>query len=284
MALLNVDFFSESIGMCMQMEVILPQRTQGQIGMKGARKDGKIPVLYLLHGMSDDHTIWMRRTSIERYVSDMGIAVVMPTTHLGWYTDVTYGSRYWTYLSEELPEICHSFFRDLSDEREDTFAAGLSMGGYGALKLGLGTNRYGAVASLSGALDIARVVGESDAPDSLAYWGSIFGELDKVKGSDQDLFRLAEKQSGNQNVLEETAKQTVSQAASGGRKGLPKIFLCCGTEDRLIPDSRLMKQHLEDNGYDVTYEEAPGNHEWGFWDTYIQKILKWLPIQQTKQK
>ena len=73
MALLNVDFFSEVIGMCMQMEVILPERTRGQIGMQGQKGSGKIPVLYLLHGMSDDHTIWLRRTSIERYVSSLGV-------------------------------------------------------------------------------------------------------------------------------------------------------------------------------------------------------------------
>ena len=87
MALLHVNFFSDVLGMCMNMDVILPQQTKNQIGMKGTRKDGKIPTLYLLHGMSDDHTIWQRRTSIERYVSEMGIAVVMPTTHLGWYTN-----------------------------------------------------------------------------------------------------------------------------------------------------------------------------------------------------
>ena len=115
MALLYVDFFSEVIGMCMQMEVIRPERSRGQIGMQGQKGGGKIPVLYLLHGMSDDHTIWLRRTSIERYVSSLGIAVIMPTTHLGWYTDMAYGNRYWTYISEELPKICHSFFADLSE-------------------------------------------------------------------------------------------------------------------------------------------------------------------------
>ncbi len=129
MALLHVNFFSEVLGMSMNMDVILPQRTSGQIGMKGNRKDGKYPVLYLLHGMSDDHTIWQRRTSIERYVSELGIAVVMPTVHLSFYTDMKYGINYWTFISIELPSICREFFPNMSDRREDTFAAGLSMGG-----------------------------------------------------------------------------------------------------------------------------------------------------------
>ena len=82
MALLHVDFFSDVLGMCTSADVILPQQTSGQIGMEGKGAEGKLKTMYLLHGMSDDQTIWQRRTSIERYVSQLGIAVVMPTTHL----------------------------------------------------------------------------------------------------------------------------------------------------------------------------------------------------------
>ena len=73
MALLQVDFFSEVLGMCTQMSVILPQRTRRQIGMTGAVREGKYPAVFLLHGMTDDHTTWCRRTSIERYVSELGL-------------------------------------------------------------------------------------------------------------------------------------------------------------------------------------------------------------------
>ena len=110
MALLHVDFFSDVLGMSVNMDVILPQKTNGQIGMEGIAADGKYKTMYLLHGMSDDQTIWQRRTSIERYVSKLGIAVVMPTTHLAFYTDTCYGMRYWTFISEELPGICREFF------------------------------------------------------------------------------------------------------------------------------------------------------------------------------
>lgn len=140
MALLHVDFFSDVLGMCTSADVILPQQTSGQIGMEGKGAEGKLKTMYLLHGMSDDQTIWQRRTSIERYVSQLGIAVVMPTTHLAFYTDTTYGMRYWTYISEELPKICREFFPQMSDKKEDNLAAGLSMGGYGAWKLGLGAS------------------------------------------------------------------------------------------------------------------------------------------------
>ena len=88
MALLHVDYHSRVLRCDMQMDVILPEQTRGQIGMQGRGGSEKWKTLYLLHGMSDDHTIWQRRTSIERYAAEKGIAVVMPTTHLGWYTDM----------------------------------------------------------------------------------------------------------------------------------------------------------------------------------------------------
>ena len=119
-------------------------------------------MLYLLHGLSDDDTIWLRRTSIERYVAPLGLAVVMPQVHRSFYTDEAHGNRYWTFLSEELPELVHHFFR-LSRRREDTFVAGLSMGGYGALKWALREpERFAAAASMSAAADVAGMQAHGD--------------------------------------------------------------------------------------------------------------------------
>src|SRR5204863_4457229 len=100
MALLRCDFFSEALSLSTSMTVILPQPTTGQIGMVGSGGDEPPPVLYLLHGLSDDDTIWLRRTSIERYVAPLGLAVVMPQVHRSFYTDEAYGGRYWTFVSE----------------------------------------------------------------------------------------------------------------------------------------------------------------------------------------
>src|SRR3954451_16849323 len=133
MALLRCDFFSDVLGLSTSMTVILPQSTSAQIGMSGSAGSGAPPVLYLLHGLSDDDTTWLRRTSIVRYVAPLGLAVVMPQVHPSFYTDQAHGGRYWTFLSEELPAVVSSLFR-ITDRREDTFVAGLSMGGYGAFK------------------------------------------------------------------------------------------------------------------------------------------------------
>ena len=258
MALMHMDFFSNVLGMCVQADVIIPQRTTGQIGMEGKVSDGKYPTLYLLHGMSDDHTIWQRRTSIERYVSEMGIAVVMPTTHLGWYTDTQYGLKYYTYIAEELPQICRSFFKGMSDKREDTFAAGLSMGGYGAFKLGLvSSDTFGAVASLSGALNVESFIKRND---DLTRGIFGFGGCESILNSDNNLFYAAKK-----------------LAESGKPK--PKMYQWCGTEDFLYEDNLKMRDYLLNLGYNLIYEESSGTHEWKYWDDKIQDVLKWLPIK-----
>jgi S-formylglutathione hydrolase FrmB len=158
MAHLRCDFFSDALGLSTSMTVILPQPTKNQIGMAGKASEEPPPVLYLLHGLSDDDTIWLRRTSIERYVAELGWAVVMPQVHRSFYSDEVYGGRFWTFVSEELPEIVSRFFR-VSTARADTFVAGLSMGGYGAMKLALRQpDRFAAAASLSGVLDLKAMV------------------------------------------------------------------------------------------------------------------------------
>src|SRR3954447_5591741 len=156
MALLSCDFFAETLEVGTSMTVVLPQQTAEQIGVASvadAPAHG-FPLLYLLHGLSDDHTAWLRYTSIERYATARGLAVVMPAVHRSFYADEKHGHAYWQFVSDELPQVVHSFFR-VSERRQDTFVAGLSMGGYGALKLGLShPERFGAVASLSGVADV----------------------------------------------------------------------------------------------------------------------------------
>lgn len=260
MALIHCDFFSEVLGLSTSMYVILPQNTTGQIGMKNKSFKDKHPTLYLLHGLSDDHSIWLRRTSIERYVASMGLAVVMPAVHRSFYTDMANGYRYWTFVSEELPEIARSFF-PLSDAREDNFAAGLSMGGYGAFKLALRCpDKFAAAASLSGVLNIKSISPFPKGPMSEAEIRNIFPNI----GSDEnenDIFYLVEK-----------------VANSSGPK--PDLYQCCGTEDFLYADNILFRDFAKTLPINLTYEEEPGTHEWSYWDMKIQRVLEWLPIRR----
>lgn len=258
MALIQCHFYSEVLGLSTTMNVILPQRTTTQIGMQNEKLGDKHQTLYLLHGLTDDDSIWLRRTSIERYVAPLGLAVVMPQVHLSWYTDMAMGNKYFTFLSEELPEIARSFF-PLSDAREDNFVAGLSMGGYGAFKLALTKpDQYIAAASLSGALHMANPVFQTDWKNSPFTYEHVFG--DRVSGTNNDLLHLLEQ---------------LNQ--SNGQK--PNLYQCCGTEDFLYQDNLVFKKACEQTDIPLTYVEGPGEHEWGYWDRTIQDVLKWLPLR-----
>lgn len=258
MALVHVHYFSTVLGMHRQMDVILPQRANG-IGVGSGAKQGPIPVLYLLHGGSDDHTIWQRRTSIERYALERGIAVIMPSTDLGFYTDMKYGSKFFTFFSQELPQIVHEFFPHLATDREHTFIAGLSMGGFGAVKLGiLCPDQFAAVGSLSGMLDVCDRYARNDIFP--AYY-PIYGDtLEEVRETVNDL------------------PYQMEQAIQKGVE-LPPFFVICGTEDFLYDINQRFRDQFTGR-IDLKYEEEPGVHEWGFWDRNILRILDWLPLEK----
>ncbi|PYI55854.1 alpha/beta hydrolase [Paenibacillus flagellatus] len=250
MAFIQCNFTSDTLAIGATMNVLLPDPKPGQPA------DRKYPTLYLLHGLSDDHTAWMRWTSIERYARTKEIAIVMPAVNRSFYTDMVGGYPYWTFVSEELPAKARAYF-PLSDKREDTFAAGLSMGGYGAFKLALRRpDLFAAAASLSGALDLRN--GHERWPRDYGY---IFGQGAPVP-ADDDLFRLAEK-----------------VAASGGPK--PKLYQACGTEDFLYEANRAFLGHAQSLGLELEYEEGPGGHDWAYWDAYIRRVLDWLPIRSS---
>lgn len=256
MAHLRCDFFSDSLSLSTSMTVILPQRTTNQIGMTGQLAEGPPPVLYLLHGLSDDDTTWLRRTSIERYAAALGLVVVMPQVHRSFYTDEAYGGRYWTFLTHELPELVQSFFR-VSDRREDTFVAGLSMGGYGAFKWALRQpERFAAAACLSGAVHLSGLRSGRTRAEDPRMFERVFG-AQSIVGADDDLFALLER-------ADPTA--------------LPALHLSCGTEDVLYADNRTFATACEGAGVEVTTDFGPGAHSWDYWDARIQDVLTWLPL------
>ena len=256
MAFLECRFFSESLAESVTVNVLLPQQTINQIGLKGTADSDNAPVLYLLHGLSDDESIWLRRTSIERYATQYGLAVIMPAAGRSFYADMFHGGKYWTYISEELPQIMHSFFR-FSTKREDTYVAGLSMGGYGAMKLALHCpEKFAAAASLSGALDLEHLL---EMRPSLAHeFECMFGDMKQFRGSFNDIFAQAERRVREKCIL-------------------PELFLTCGTEDSLYSDTVAFRDHLQKLGIKFTYDECKGIHEWGLWDRKIQDVIRWLP-------
>jgi len=261
MILNEVNFFSETLTLRSTMYVLLPQRSLAESKNK---RTPKYRTLYLLHGRSDDHTAWMRWSSIEKYVEGLNLAVVMPAVNLSWYTDMTQGGNYWQFISEEVPAVVRDMY-SLSSKRADNFVAGLSMGGYGALKLALThPDRYAAAASLSGAVDVHETIKGHGLHDEKAWrieMQSVFGDLGKVPNSKHDLLALASK----------VAKSPIK----------PRLYQACGTEDFLYADNVRFRDALRKLPLDLTYEEGPGEHVWAYWDKMIQNVLAWMLPQKT---
>ena len=266
MALLHCNFMSRSLGRPVPIQVVLP--TDKMAGPQGQAPQGPFKTLYLLHGIFGDETDWVCGTRLQSWAQDRNLAVVMPAGENSFYVDNPRASRlYGTYIGKELVDFTRRTF-PLSAKREDTFIGGLSMGGFGAIVNGLqNPETFGAVCALSSALILDSMMENKEYTDFLmtnkGYYESVFGDLDQVRGSDMDYDALAEK----------VAKEPVK----------PRFYIACGTEDGLIGVNRAFRDHLQGLGFDVTYEEGPGVHDWYFWDKYILKAMEWLPLDRPEQ-
>ena len=254
MAITRVHLYSSALGTCQTVDVILPQRQDG-------KRDMKVPVLWLLHGMYGNHYDWIRRTSIERYVAPYGMAVVMPSAQNSRYVNMVHGGKYFDYITKELPEKLRYMF-NFSDKREDNFIAGLSMGGAGCLLLGTACpEQYSAIGCLS-AGSSAIMQKYSTSPINVWTYGS--------------------------KVLERTELDPLFNAENILKKGLPcpRIYLACGTEDPLHPyakETAAYFQGLKDNPFDFVYEADEGGHTWPYWDEHIRRFIEYLNLPKTNE-
>lgn len=249
MAFLELSFHAATLGQHTGVNVILPD---------SVRAGERIPVLYLLHGLSDDHTMWCRRTSVERYAAPYKLAIVMPAGHRSFYTDMATGERFFSYLVEELPARMESFF-PVSRERAGRFVAGLSMGGYGAFKAAL--NRpllYAAAGSFSGALDAASS-GAFRFGDELGR--AVFGSHEAAAARPHDLALVA---------------------GDVAPSDCPLLYQACGTEDFLHAANLAFRDRALSLGLPLTFAEGPGSHEWGYWDARVRDFLAWLPLPENR--
>ena len=240
MALANLHFYSKTLGKQCAAEVLLPDSGKGPF-----------PVFYLLHGLSDDHSIWLRRTRIEMYVMGAPLIVVMPDGARGFYTDANEGAAWGKFIGEELVETMDSYFPTIK-ARSGRAIGGLSMGGYGALRAALCyPDTYVSANSHSGAV-LAGTQRWDTAHDRLdnTEFRRVFGA--KPAGGKHDLL----------TVVRSIAKRK-----------LPKLRIDCGTEDFLIEDNREFHRKLEALRIVHEYEEFPGEHNWDYWDQHIRSAL-----------
>ncbi|OGV78544.1 MAG: esterase [Lentisphaerae bacterium RIFOXYB12_FULL_65_16] len=240
MAFCDVHWFSATLRKQVATYVILPDEGSPPF-----------PCFYLLHGLSDDHTIWHRRTRIEWYVRGLPLMVVMPDGFRSFYTNHDQGPAYGDYISLDLPAFVERNFPAIPG-REGRCIGGLSMGGYGALRTALAhPDRYVSATSHSGAVLFGHKTYRRDTFD-VREMQTIFG--DQPRGSAHDVVALGRR------------------AKASGQ--IPALRFDCGTEDFLIEDNRALHRKLTRAGVPHEYEEFPGQHSWDFWDLHVQQALR----------
>lgn len=268
MALLQINFMSKALMRTVPIQVILPVDKLVFPGMP-ERENKPYKTLYLLHGVLGSYTDWLSGTRIQRWAEEKDLVVVMPSGDNAFYVDQPASNNFYgEFIGKELVEITRKMFH-LSDKREDTYIAGLSMGGFGAIRNGLKYHEtFGCIAGLSSALILEGTLNMTyDAPffiHNRAYAESCFGNLEEALKSDK-----------NPKVLVKNIKEKM---LTDKTVHFPNIYMACGTEDSLLETNRDFRDLLEENGAPLTYVEGPGVHDWEFWDTYIKKVLEWLPL------
>ena len=265
MALLNCNFCSSVLGKNTSLTVLLPERRH----QPRVVEDKKFPVLYALHGLGQDHTNWQRDGFLEHLLKEEDVIVVMPDCERSFYTDSKYGYQYFTYLTEELPLIVGNYF-PASRRREDTYIAGISMGGYGALKAAFWRpDLYAAVASLSAAVDPwkatnATPAGMYSCTDFVDNIRNIFGDEQTFHNSENDLFRSFDK-----------------MKKSGAP--MPRIFMCCGEQDFMYELNKQLYAHIKETGVSAEFAAGNGIHSWDYWNKIMPMTLEKLGLLKERK-
>ena len=269
MALFQIDYYSTALAKTTGICVILPNDIVPVMVAGNECYQRETKSLYLLHGYSGSSKDWLLGSSIHELAIKYNLAVIMPSGDNSFYLDAKgTGKAYGRFIGQELVEYISRTF-GLSQKKEDVYIGGYSMGGFGALHAGLVyPQTFGKIMALSSAMIIQKIKNiPPDYQNAFAdydYYTSVFGDLQK---------------------LEESINNPEYLVREGKERGeeLPHIFIACGTEDFGIEDNRAFRDFLLEENIDVHYVEAPGMHDWTFWNGCLEQGIQWL-IGQCKDK
>ena len=253
------DLRSDSLGMRTSLTVITPEGT----GLEVQAWPDKTPgLLILLHGLTGNSMVWPQRDDLSRLASKHNLVIALPNGERSFWIDQQVGLRWGKWVGEELPALLRSTLR-VSRSRKQTFVAGLSMGGYGAMRAAFDyPQTFGGVIALSGTLDVAEEAFRQRHPDLYAIG---FGNPASPRPQDDLVARL---RTGNAPV--ECLKQM-------------SIFACCGTQDQLLEQGRRFTGAARQQGIDIQWNEGPGGHTFEFWNHWLPRGLEAVVQKQEVQ-
>lgn len=249
MALVSVHYRSDQLKKTVEICLAVPD-CDGRF-----RKPlSEYPVVYLLHGLSEDASSWIRKSNVERYALERGLVAVMPSVDRSMYCDGVLGQNYFTYLTQELPEYLQKVF-GLSRQRERNSIMGFSMGGFGAARAALTyPERYAAWGSLSGMVELTPMLCRLD---------------DTTRAEFPFLAAEAER-------LDTTPLNPVNLISPEAQRGL-RGYLACGLEDELLLCTRRFQAVSEKAGANNRFVYVPERgHNWTFWEEQLPKFLDFI--------
>ena len=262
MAILNCDYFSVARKGFISFNVFLPVDPP-PVGLEPVKYvGGPFPTVYLLHGYSANRNSWLGNEKVMELATKYGYAVVMPDSTNSFYLDhEDTGELFGEFIGRELVDISRKMF-PLSDQRDETVLAGISMGGFGAIRNGLKyADTFGAIIAHSSALITNEVAamqpGSGNAIAPYGYYRHTFGNLGTLIGSDKDPQSLAKKCLQNGDAI-------------------PRLFIACGSEDFLYPQNCEYHKYLDSIGYPHEWWVQPGIHDFEFWNKSMQASMDWL--------
>lgn len=249
MALVSVHYRSDQLKKTVEIMLAVPDCNAGF-----TKPLSEYPVVYLLHGLSEDASCWIRKSNAERYALERGLVLVMPSVDRSMYCDGVLGQNYFTYLTRELPEYLEKVF-GLSRRREQNFIMGFSMGGFGAARAALTyPERYAAWGSLSGMVDLTPM-------------------LLRLDDAAREEFPFLAAEAERVNTTPMNPVNLIDGAAQKNLRG----YLACGLEDDLLICTRLFQQASEKAGANNRFVYVPERrHDWKFWEEQIPAFFDFL--------
>ena len=283
MAIMRFNYRSEAIGHYVDITVTYPTDNLCYYDMSKERRHHQFPgapakpmykpgmkfqTIYLIHGGGDDDSLTYRYLNSEFYAQQNCVMLVTPNITNSFGVDWPDGTKYATFLTEELPLLIQTLFAS-SSAREDNFIMGYAMGGNVALGTAIRRpDLYAACVDISGGIGLTvntdTIVSELEGGHAFQQYNAAFGPVEQIPGSQNDMYAVGK-----------------AHLASGEPQ--PKFWILSGEKefvrDRIKADADTMKEM----GYDVTYLEHEGqDHNFPYWDFSVKLAMdELLPLKRT---
>lgn len=260
MAIVHLTLTSNILNMNTEIMVYLPETHRGEEKMQ---PDRKYPVIYCLHGYKESYTSWITKSTLLMECRKHECIVVMPDGRNSFYSDGKNGFNYYDFITKELPIKIANFF-PASTKREDTFIMGASMGGYGAFMIAMNNpQQYAAAYSFSAPLSLCYkdgVIFKSQETMQKQVMGA-FGNQQDFENSRYDIFALAKR-------------------LDAYKQEKPRLKAICGKEDVLCfqENEMFIEKIRKYTSLNVEYEVGSGEHDYFFWNKYIDNAFKFFNL------